>query len=66
MGGRVIGIGVFRGGKLLIVDAGSKRDLPLSLGAEHFVDYETETDVAGAVEQLTCGGAHVTWVVDHA
>ncbi|KAL7420328.1 alcohol dehydrogenase [Cryptotrichosporon argae] len=48
MGGRVIGI-----------DAGDKEELVLSCGAEYCIDFKTEEDVAGRINKLTGGGAHV-------
>jgi hypothetical protein len=40
-------------------DAGSKKDVSFECGAEHFVDFQTEKDVAGKINELTEGGCHV-------
>jgi hypothetical protein len=40
-------------------DAGSKKDVSVECGAEHFVDFQTEKDVAGKINELTEGGCHV-------
>lgn len=53
MGLRVIGI-----------DAGSKKDLVMESGAEHFIDHTASKDVAGDVNALTGGlGAHAVLVL---
>ena len=53
MGLRVIGI-----------DQGSKKDLVLESGAEHFIDHTATKDVAAEVTKLTGGiGAHAVLVL---
>lgn len=53
MGLRVIGI-----------DAGSKKELALESGAEHFIDFSTSKDVKEDVLKLTGGlGAHAVLVL---
>jgi Zn-dependent alcohol dehydrogenase len=63
MGGRVIGIGrcllTLDWARFDGVDAGNKKDVSTECGAEHFVDFQTEKDVAGKINELTGGGCHV-------
>jgi Zn-dependent alcohol dehydrogenase len=40
-------------------DAGNKKDVSTECGAEHFVDFQSEKDVAGKINELTGGGCHV-------
>jgi hypothetical protein len=40
-------------------DAGNKKDVSLACGAEHFVDFQSEKDVAGKINELTDGGCNV-------
>jgi hypothetical protein len=63
MGGRVIGIGGYlrapNWARSDGLDAGNKKDVSIECGAEHFVDFQTEKDVAGKINELTGGGCHV-------
>lgn len=46
-------------GAHLTLDAGNKKDVSIQCGVEHFVDFQTEKDVAKKVNELTDGGCHV-------
>ena len=49
--------------RVIAIDSGSsKRDLCLSLGAEHFLDFATTTDIPAAVNKITTYGAHATLI----
>ena len=46
------------------IDSGSKRDIVLESGAEHFIDFTASKDVAKEVTDLTGGlGAHAVIVL---
>jgi propanol-preferring alcohol dehydrogenase len=48
--------------RTIVVDTGDeKKELALSLGAEHFIDFK-ETDPVSKVLEITRGGAHVVFV----
>lgn len=52
------------GMRVIGIDHGSKRDVVLSSGAEHFLDHTTVSDLASAVKSLTDGlGAHAVLVM---
>ncbi|KAK3720451.1 hypothetical protein LTR37_003864 [Vermiconidia calcicola] len=43
----------------IVVDAGGKKDLCMKMGSEEFVDFQSESDVAAKVKEITGGiGAH--------
>ncbi|KAJ9622845.1 alcohol dehydrogenase [Knufia peltigerae] len=43
--------------KIVGIDAGNKKDFCLSLGVDHFIDFQTTPDVAKEVGRITDGGA---------
>lgn len=50
------------GGKVIAIDAGSKRELCESLGADEFVDFtafQSDTDMKNEIIKLTNGGARI-------
>lgn len=50
--------------RVIGVDAGSKKDLVMESGAEHFIDHTTSKSVADEVKELTGGmGAHAVLVL---
>jgi hypothetical protein len=40
-------------------DAGEKESVVKACGADYFVNFQAESDVAGAVNKISGGGAHV-------
>lgn len=53
--------------RVIGIDAGSKKDLVLESGAEHFIDFAASEDVAKEVKGLTGGlGAHAVVVLTSA
>lgn len=50
--------------RVIGIDSGSKKDLVLESGAEHFIDFTQTKDVTKAVTDLTGGfGAHAVVVL---
>lgn len=50
--------------RVIGIDHGSKRDIVLSSGAEHFIDHTSSKDLAADVKALTDGlGAHAVLVM---
>ena len=56
-------LAVAMGFRVIIVDTGDARAaLAKKYGAEHFVDFKTESDPVKKVVELTGGGAHAVFV----
>lgn len=53
--------------RVIGIDSGSKKDLVLESGAEHFIDFTASQDVDKEVKDLTGGlGAHAVLVLTNA